>query len=358
MPKAAQNFPTIEQVCDESGEDLQVCQCLACGLVQLSNKPVDYYKEVIRAAAFSEDMRSFRLEQFRDFVHAYSLQNKKVIEIGCGKGEFLSLMKDTGTDAYGIEYADDSVKHCKENGLQVSKFYIEDKSDQLPYGPFDCFFIMNFFEHLPDPNATLQSLHSNLKDDGIGIIEVPNFDMILENNLFSEFINDHLFYFTKDTLKLTLERNGFEVIQCDEVWHNYIISVVVRKRKKVNLSSFQEHQTRIQKEIQNYISKYDPGKIVIYGAGHQSLAVISLTQISDSIKCVIDDATFKQGKYTPATHLPIVSNECLKTDAIDAIIVMAASYSDEVANKIKSNFNNDIDMAILRDFGLEIVQRG
>ena len=93
--------------------------------------------------------------------------------------------------------------------------------------------------------------------------------------------------------------------------------------------------------------------MAIYGAGHQSFAVISMTKIANKIKYVVDDAPFKQGKYTPATHIPIVSNKHLKNDPVDAIIVMAASYSDEVARKIKQNFNEDISIAILRDFGLE-----
>ena len=351
MPKAAQNFPTLHTLGDDKGEDLGVCQCAACGLVQLDNEPVSYYKEVIRAAAFSEEMRGFRINQFKKFVDKYSLKNKKVVEIGCGKGEFLSLMKKTGADVYGIEYSDESVEYCRENDLKVSKFYIENNNDLLPAAPYDCFFIMNFFEHLPDPNSTLRALHKNLSDDGVGLIEVPNFDMILKKNLFSEFINDHLFYFTKETLKLTLERNGFEIVECNEIWYDYIISAVVRKRPKTNLSDFQSHQEKIKKELQEYIEKYD--KVAIYGAGHQSLAVISLAGIGDKIEYVVDDATFKQGRYTPATHVPIVSNESLIYNPVNAIIVMAASYSDEVAKKIRSNLDIRTDTAILRDFGLE-----
>ena len=48
MPKAAQNFPDKNTLDQDAGVDLNVCQCLSCGLVQLSNTPVSYYKEVIR----------------------------------------------------------------------------------------------------------------------------------------------------------------------------------------------------------------------------------------------------------------------------------------------------------------------
>tara|TARA_Y100001938_G_scaffold137608_1_gene202034 strand:+ start:1519 stop:2604 length:1086 start_codon:yes stop_codon:yes gene_type:complete len=352
MPKAAQNFPNADDLNDECGEDLRVCECVSCGLVQLDNEPVPYYKEVIRASAFSEEMRQFRSNQFKEFVKKYSLKNKKVIEIGCGKGEFVSLMRDAGTNAYGIEYSPESVEECRKSGLNVTKHYIEDSKERLPNSPYDCFFIMNFFEHLPDPNSVLRALHNSLSDDGLGLIEVPNFDMIIRNNLFSEFISDHLFYFSKDTLRLTLERNGFEIVECEEVWHDYIISAVVRKRKRTSLKTFQDQQVKIKNEIHKFIDNYGSKKIAVYGAGHQALAIMSLTNMGNRVKYVVDDAPFKQNKYTPATHVPIVPESRLKEDPVDAIIVMAASYSDEVARKLEKKYKH-IDYAILRDFGLE-----
>jgi len=80
-----------------------------------------------------------------------------------------------------------------------------------------------------------------------------------------------------------------------------------------------------------------------------------LTNLSDGIKYVVDSAAFKQGKYTPATHIPIVSPDILHSDPVDAVIVMAASYSDEVARIIRQKFDRNIDIYILRDFGLEVV---
>ena len=121
MPKAAQHLPDATNLSDDEGVDLEVHQCQSCGLVQLSNAPVPYYKEVIRASAFSEEMKKFREEQFATFVEEYNLKNKKVIEVGTGKGEYLSLMKDCGVEAYGIEFAQDSVDTCRSAGLQVNK---------------------------------------------------------------------------------------------------------------------------------------------------------------------------------------------------------------------------------------------
>ena len=359
MPKAAQHLPAQSELATESGVDLEVCQCMGCGLVQLSNEPVPYYKEVIRAAAYSQEMKEFRIKQFEELVQKYSLKNKKVIEIGCGKGEYLSLIAAANMDAYGIEYAQKSVESCRNENLQVFQGYLENKEDKIIDEPFDGFFILNFFEHLPNPNGTLAAISANLKDDGIGLIEVPNFDMILKNNLFSEFINDHLFYFTKETLFFTLNQNGFEVLECNNVWYDYIISVVVRKRKQVDVSQFYSHQKSLLNQLHAYIERFEDGKVAIWGAGHQALAIISLTKLhkSDKIKYVIDDAPFKQGKYTPATHLPIVSSDYLLSDPADAIIIMAASYSDEIANKVRKSLHPDIHISILRDYGLEELER-
>jgi SAM-dependent methyltransferase len=357
MPKAAQHLPLKSELDTERGVDLEVCQCMSCGLVQLSNEPVPYYKEVIRAAAYSEEMKEFRINQFKELVEKYSLQNKKVIEVGCGKGEYLSLMSIAGMDAYGIEYAPESVKECRKENLQVFEGYLETGDDKISEESFDGFFILNFFEHLPDPNGALAGIAANLTDDGIGLIEVPNFDMILKNNLFSEFINDHLFYFTKETLISTLSQNGFEVLEANEVWHDYIISIVVRKRQKAKVEEFYKQQQKLKQELHAYINRFEDQKVAIWGAGHQALAIISLTKLhkSDKIKYVIDDAPFKQGKYTPASHLPIVAANKIYSDPVNAIIVMGASYSCEIAAKIRRTFDKSINVAILRDYGLEYI---
>jgi 2-polyprenyl-3-methyl-5-hydroxy-6-metoxy-1,4-benzoquinol methylase len=355
MPKAAQFLPDSESLESDKGVNLEVCQCSGCGLVQLSNDPVPYYKEVIRAAAISEEMKDFRRKQFDSFVQKFSLKGKKVIEIGCGRGEYLSIMQQSGVDAYGLEYSAESVMQCVKNGLKVEQGFIQSSSYRLNDAPFDAFFILNFLEHLPDPNSTLRGIYNNLTDDAVGLVEVPNFDMILRNKLFSEFIGDHLFYFTKETLSATLRQNGFEIIDCNEVWYDYIISAFVKKRKKMDISHFYEYQAQLKNEIEEYIRRFKDKKVAIWGAGHQALAIISLINLADKIKYVVDSAAFKQGKYTPATHIRIVSPEALDSDPVDAIIVMAASYSDEVARIIRQKFDRNINIVILRDFGLEVV---
>jgi hypothetical protein len=356
MPKSAQHLPERELLQDDKGIDLEIVQCSGCGLVQHRNDAVPYYRDVIRASAFSASMRLFREEQFSDFVARYSLKGKKILEVGCGRGEYLTIMKNAGTDSYGIENGEDSVQACKAAGLKVRKHFIDDASQVLSGAPFAAFFIMNFLEHLPDPNTVLTGIFADLADEAVGLVEVPNFDMILRTDMFSEFISDHIFYFTKDTLSRTLSMNGFDVIKCSEVWHDYIISAEVKKRKKYDLSGFELRRERLKNEIHAYLAGYDSGRVAVWGAGHQALALFSLLDMAGKIKYVVDSAPFKQGKYTPAAHIPIVPPVTLDSDPVDAVIVMAASYSDEVADLIRNKYNGKIKIAVLRDSRLEIIR--
>jgi len=355
MPKAAQNFPTAADLVREEGVDLDVCQCAGCGLVQLNNEPVPYYREVIRAAAVSDVIRKSKTRQLSDFLQKYSLHGRKVLEIGCGRGEFLSILSPLDVEAYGLEYAESAVAECVKNGLLVSRGYPDREAGSLAYGPFDAFLLLMFLEHMPDPNAALRNICDNLRDGAVGLVEVPNFDMVLRKKLFSEFIGDHLLYFTKETLRTTLQLNGFDVIEYAELRDEYVISVVVRKRSRLDISHFQEYQEKIKADIKAYLSRFLAKRVAVWGAGHQALAIIALTGIEDRIRYVVDSAPFKQGKYTPATHLPIVAPDALHSDPVDAVVVMAASYSDEVAGIIRHRFGDNLNVAILRDFGLEVV---
>lgn len=299
MPRAAQFLPEEKDLTDECGVNLEVCQCSSCGLVQLSNDPVPYYRKVIRATAFSEEMKLFRISQFSNFIEEYFLKGAKLLEVGCGGGEYLDLMQQCDASAYGVEFSSKLVSKCQSKGLNVSAKYIEQADCQLEHAPFDAFYSLNFLEHQPNINAILKGISTNLKPGAIGLIEVPNFDSDIENNIFSNFIADHLYYFTADSLKHTLNHNGFDIVSCKTIWKDTIISAIVKKKKRLNLSDFYKCQKRICSEINNFIDSYPPGKVAIWGASHQALTIIAMAELSGKISYVIDSATFKQGNLLP-----------------------------------------------------------
>ena len=356
MPSSAQGFPDLKSLKNDNGSDLNLFQCSSCGLVQLSEKPVSYYKEVIRASSFSSEMKRFRSEQFVSWVDKYNLKGKSILEVGCGRGEYLSIFKQTEVSlAHGIEYSKESVSSCINSELSVTKGFFGDENFVLPKQKYDGFICLNFMEHWPNPNKVLAHLKKNLSEDAIGIIEVPNFDMILKQGLYSEFISDHLLYFTKDTLIFMLNYNGFEVIECSVIWHDYILSAVVRKRKRIDLSLLKSRKLNVETELNSFIDKFEKKEVAIWGAGHQSLAVMSLAKLENKIRYVVDSAPFKQGKYTPATHFPIVAPIELVNNPVKAVIIIAASYSNEVAYIMKNTYQHIKYVVIVEDTGLRVI---
>lgn len=354
MPQAAQYFPSRDTLAHDHQVDLTIVQCNGCGLVQLTNKPVNYYREVIRATAFSEAMRRFRLGQFADFVARYQLYGQKVVEIGCGRGEYLQLLQEQGLDAYGLEQGATAVQNCLQQNLNVQMGYAEGASFVLQDAPFNAVFMFNFLEHMPNPVDSLRGIAANLIDGAVGIIEVPNFDMMLRENQFTEFVTDHLSYFTADTLRFTLQLGGFDVLECCEVWDEYIISATVRKRSSLNIAGLVSAQATLTDQLHSFIDQFPAGQVAVWGAGHQALAVIAMTGIKDKIHYVVDSAPFKQNKLTPATHVPIVSPDQFYQDGLQGLIIMAAAYSDEVAKLVQRHAKPVPEIAILRSGGLEL----
>lgn len=355
MPKAAQYFPTVENVDREIGCNLSVYQCPYCGTIQLSGEPVPYYREVIRATSVSPAMREFRLKQFCDWLKRYQLHNKRIIEIGCGGGEFISMMQEAGGDVSGIEFSTELVEKAHSLGFNVWNMAIENKNSIIPQSPYDAFYIMSFLEHNPDPSEFLQGIRNNLKDGGVGIVEVPNADIILKNGLYAEFIQDHLLYFTQDTLCRLLECNGFEVLSCQSIWYDYVLCAEVRKRTLYDVSVFYQRKLQVENSLNEFFGLVNNRGLLLaaWGAGHQALANLSLLQMSSHIKFVLDSAPFKQGKFTPASHIPIISPEEINRRNIGAVLVMAGSYSAEILSILRQKYP-DVLRAVLDSDGVKM----
>jgi SAM-dependent methyltransferase len=230
LPRAAQGLPAAGDLATEKGVTLSLYQCSGCGLIQHTEPPVPYWRDVIRAAGISPEMREYRLDQFGKWLRTHNLIGHKVLEVGCGQGEYLALIEQSGANAFGVEHNFESVLICRSAGLRAQQTFIEGPRTKIDNGPFDGFAILNFLEHIPTAHATLQGISANLSDGATGLVEVPNFDMILQSGLFAEFITDHLYYFSQQTLTTLLESNGFDVLDCSPSWHNYVLSATVRKR--------------------------------------------------------------------------------------------------------------------------------
>ncbi len=360
MPKAAQFFPKKNEFKNDKPITLNIFQCKKCGLVQLNNRPVSYFKEVITAATLSLDARKSRLKLISNFINQNKLVNKKAIEIGCARGDVLEIINEAGMKSYGLEYSSNSVSHGKSLGRNITKSFIGD-SKKIKNGPFQAFFCFNFFEHMPDPQLFIKTVYNNLSDKGVGLITVPNLDYLIKTKSFYEFVADHLSYFTTDTLKFAFESNKFNVLECFLINNDNDILIKVQKNpnkkikkvkkiKKINIyNKFQSVKILINK-LKFIIKKYKKNnkKIAIWGAGHRTLALLALSK-AHQVDLIIDSAKFKQGRYSPILHTKILGPEELIKSKIDLLMIMLPGiYPDEVIKSVKK-LNLNIDLAKLKD---------
>lgn len=356
MPRTAQDLPDATQLATESGFDLNLCQCDMCGLVQLDCDPVPYFRDVIRAGGFTKTMVELRHQQYRHLIEDYQLQGRKFIEVGAGRGEFLSLLNEYNVQYAGIENSDKLVEIARENGLPISKGFVEDERTVIEGGPFDVFLSFNFLEHQPNPGGMLRGIFRNLSQVGMGLITVPSLEYIIENNSVYELIHDHIAYYTEETFRFVLEKNGFQVIECTRL-NRDTLSAIVRKKSRMDVSGLENAKRSLKLELNSFIDPIleDGGRVAIWGASHQGLTVLSSMNLTSKITYVIDSAPFKQGKFTPSSHVEIVPPDRINKDPIQGIIVIAPGYSDEIIGIIKRQYDNTIKIAVLRSQSLEIV---
>ncbi|MEG0257312.1 MAG: class I SAM-dependent methyltransferase [Christensenella sp.] len=354
VPASAQDIPTKEELCTETGISLSLCQCKGCGLVQLDAEPVSYYKDVIRAGGFTQTMIRLREEQYASLISKYNLKGKKIVEVGAGRGEFLAPLAKFDVRAYGIEHKESLVKIARENGLEVEHGFAQNKEYKMPNAPFDAFLSFNFLEHQPKPNDMLQCIYSNLAEDGVGIITVPSWEYIVEHNGFYELIRDHLAYYTFETLTFAAEKNGFEVLE-QKLINRDTLSVVVKKRKRAQVDALKENFELLSAGIDEYIASNEKQnkKIAVWGAGHQGFTICACTKLREHVRYIIDSAPFKQGKYAPASHIPIVSPKYFETCPVDSILIVAPGYTDEIADIIEKQYGSHVEIMVLKSKQLE-----
>jgi len=356
LPASAQGFLTKQDLKADKSLTLDITECSGCGVVQTRNPPVPYFREVIRASGYSPEMQAHREQQFKKFLNDYHLTEGRILEVGCGKGENLTIVASLGVESFGIEYGEQSISYLHQLGLNAARVFFDTGDEHVPGAPYDGFIFLNFLEHIPNPREVFAGIHKNLKDQAVGLIEVPNFDMILEESMFTEFVSDHIFYFSRNSLKTVLRCNGFDVLECCETWHRYTISAVVRRRKFVDFSEMTKLTSQLKEAVGQFCEKYQEEKIVVWGAGHQALTVMAISGIQEKVRYVVDSAPFKQNRYTPGTHLPIVAPEVFFSDSVGAVLVIAGSYTQEVCEIIRRRGKNSIKIGVLDGVAVRSVE--
>lgn len=357
MPEGAQIMPLEEELEKDGSVDLVIYQCKYCGLVQLDIDPIFYYKDAIRVGNTTSTMKQLRKEENERLINQYNMKDKKVIEIGCSTGEYVDMLKEYGMEAYGLEHSMRTCESAHKRGTQVINGYVTDENYVINPGTlFDGFVCYNFLEHQPQPLQFLKGIYNNLKEDGIGVITVPDFGYMLEHSGIYEVIRDHLAYYTKKSFYMILSMAGFEV-DTMEIINNDTIRAFVRKRQISSMQKQADEYVGLCDDINEIVcdKKKSGSKIAVWGASHQCFTILSATDLGDEIEYIIDSAEIKQNRFSPVTHKPIVSPDYLKQHPVDMVIITAPGYAKEIHQIIIDMVDYDIQVAVLYEERVDFV---
>lgn len=203
-------------------EELKIYECLGCGLVFLSSFEHihdEFYAmsqmheknikvEEILKRTVHDDRRRF--EQLKSYI-----EEKDVLDFGCGYGGFLLNAQPIAKTVSGIELEKKALDFCNKNNIKMIGLEENYK--------FDVITMFHVIEHLNNPIAILKQLKTKLKSNGVLILETPNANDILlelyQNNAFQNFTywGCHLFLYNLNTLRILVEKAGFKVKQIEQV---------------------------------------------------------------------------------------------------------------------------------------------
>lgn len=198
-----------------------VVKCKACGLVYVNPQPTEeelpkFYPETYYGnAPFLYEIVDAR-SRYKKFQRIVGKRTGKLLDVGCGKGLLLKLLKESGWEVIGTELSKESAKYANEVlGLKVFNQDIEECN--FTDESFDLITFFHSLEHLINPLSTLKTIRRLLKDDGLLIVEVPRFHSlyfkIFKDKWFHLDVPRHLFHFDDQTLEKLLTTSGFKVFR-------------------------------------------------------------------------------------------------------------------------------------------------
>ena len=281
-------------------------------------------------------MTDLRKAQYAHFIDKCHLAGKRILEVGCGQGEFLEMLRGFNVYGFGIENNQALVDLATRKGLSVYKDFAGDDIHVLHGAPYDAFMQFNFIEHQPDPNGMVRCIRENLVPTGVGLVTAPSFEYI-RNDCVYEVMRDHLAYYSERTLSFLFEKNGFDVIERGIV-NKDTVYVIVRRQECLTRDTFRTNYEQVRNDLNLFVDKMTAfgRRLSFWGASHQCFTAASFLTSPEKVESIVDSAEFKQGKFSPASHIPIVSPDQFFAAPTDSLLILAPGYTDEIAAMVAS----------------------
>lgn len=330
--------------------------CEGCGFIYNTTFDpalVEYSVRCEESQAFSPLFRAWHEALARRLIDRYSLRGKHLVEIGCGKGEFLSLLCQLGgNDGMGFDPA--YVPGRFELPWPERITFIRDFFSENETGiPADFVCCKMTLEHIVETGSFIRMVRRSLTNppDAAVFFQVPDVARILEEKAFWDIYYEHCSYFSASSLARLFREAGFQPQDVRREYANQYVTIEARACDGTASSRVAEEDFGDLKNLAANFATHVPKRIaqwrrrlegyrerglrtVIWGAGSKGVAFVSTLNVPGSIRCAVDINPHMSGHYLAKSGLEIVAPSALCECRPDVVIVMNPIYREEIAAEL------------------------
>ena len=364
-------IPSVPVFCNVLWERAEEARGAAWGTMRLAFCPscahtfnsaydpalTEYAQSYDNSLHYSARFNRYAAELAARLVERYNVRGKSVVEIGCGKGDFLLMLSEQGDNrAWGFDRSFDPsrVEPSRRDRIHfVQDFYTPARAAELAPDLVCCRHVL---EHIADPRAFLDDLYRGLEGraDAVLYVEVPNALYTLAHRGIWDVIYEHCGYFTLSSLTRAAGQSGFDVIEAGESFDGQFIYIearpgkgevrrvvpaahlpaAVRDHASAFASSFREKLQTWQASVARL--RADGRRAAVWGGGSKGVTFLNLMGRDSGIEYVVDLNPHKQGKHVAGTGQQIVAPEFLRTYRPSDVIIMNGIYLDEISRLLEA----------------------
>jgi SAM-dependent methyltransferase len=340
--------------------------CEKCFLVQLDEfvAPGDIFSEYAYFSSYSESWVAHAKRYAEKMIERFGLgASSKVVEIASNDGYLLQHFVARGVPVLGVEPAANIAKVANEKGVRsVVKFFGRNTARELaPEGQADLLLGNNVLAHVPDLNDFVGGMKILLKAGGVITMEFPHLYRLMEENQFDTIYHEHFSYFSFITVEQVFAAHGITLFDVEELkTHGGSLRIYgrhtddqtkpvtanvteLRAREKAagfdTLAAYRKFGDQVRetkRQILDFlIATRRAGKTIVgYGAPGKGNTLLNYCGIrQDFLDYTVDLNPYKQGKYTPGTHIPIMAPAQLRETRPDYIFILPWNLKDEIVQQ-------------------------
>jgi len=338
---------------------LDLYECEKCRLVQTTtdilNKEM-YGLTYGYRTSLSNLMIKHMKEKYRNILNSSILKkNSNILDIGSNDGTFLNFFKKEKINLYGIDPSSEKFKRFYNNKINLVVDYFSKEKIVKNFGNINFSLITSFamFYDVNNPRKFCSDIYDLLDDNGIWILEMSYFPLLLKNLTYDQICHEHVAFYSLSSFKKIADYCNLKIIDysLNEINGGSIeivcskkkitknrkkISLLEDEEKKVNYLSYKKFISRIEnskKVLKEFIYqiKLSKRKVICYGASTKGNIILNYCKITfKDIPFVCDANPYKFGKYTPGSNIKIISKNLARKQRPDYFLVLIWSFRSEV----------------------------